>query len=55
MPTSPDNRISVTLWPHTKDMIEAYAKHLGATPPSVCAHIINNWMETQSKNTTTRP
>ena len=45
MATSPDNRISVTLWPLTKDAVDRYAKHLGATPASVCAHIINNWLD----------
>jgi hypothetical protein len=55
MATSPDNRISVTLWPLTKDAVDRYAKHLGATPASVCAHIINNWLEEHSKTTKTRP
>jgi hypothetical protein len=55
MATSPDNRISVTLWPLTKDAVDRYAKHLGATPASVCAHIINNWLEEHTKTTKNRP
>ena len=55
MATSPDNRISVTLWPLVKDAVDNYAKHLGATSPSVCAHIINQWFEDHTKNTNNRP
>jgi hypothetical protein len=45
-----DNRVPVTLWPKTKEFMEAYAKYLGTSTSSVCAHIIQDWYVEQSKD-----